>query len=1068
VNSLVWVEPSILPASLAAVTASSTHGTQPGGSDVERTIGGVDSAAAVSIPLAPPERGYRVERLLGKGGEGEVHQALQLAFGRAVAVKSLRNPTPDPRQIRRFRAEAAVTALLEHPNIIPVHDLRVAEDDRLQLVMKRVSGQTWRGLLDGAPPGPGRRPLNGEEHIEVLLKVCDAVSFAHSRGILHRDLKPENVMVGEHGEVLVMDWGCACHVGPTAPHPDIPVLTALSGVSGTPAYVSPEQARGEHAACGAWTDVYLLGGILYRMLTGSPPHRATGVQQAIAQAARGEPVEDPSQRAGRKVPGELARIAMDALHPDPARRLRTVSEIATAIRRYVEHREVHRLLAEARRQHELGKAGGADSDDAYRRAIGAVEQAVQLWPEQATARRLFVEIGLDSARHAIAAGSFRVGRRQAQAVVAESERLGDGANAETATKIVALADLRDRQARGREAQARSMRRLAVGGAVVAGLALVVGLLAVWRESTQTAQALAAAQANLERAEQERAARVEGERLAAPALLSQARELALQRKYDEGLQLALAAQGFAPEDAAAPLIAAQLLIAAGRRTEAITALDQALALRPDPLVGELRQLCLAPPADADARIAETLVRLGAGAMTGGLNLAAEKKAQLARSQLTASWPKLAPRNITALPDGTLTVRLSRGDCEIDSLEPLRGLPISNLDLSGQDRVRDLAPLASLPLTSLILNGCAAKDLAPLAGLRLRRLSAGTHVLDAADRLHGMPLEALDLTWSGQDSLAALAGLPLRELRLYGCDVLADISAAAAMPLEVLALEANGNRPGGPLNDLRPLRGKPLRDLSLLWQRGVTELAPLQGAPLGRVALTGTAIANLAPIAQPALRSLLISETAVAELKPLLGLQLDTLELSPQRIRSPLADLRRITSLRLVNGLARDDFIRWCDLQRAIVAANPDYAWNGRAVYKDGKPSELRFSSGLRTADQLRGLPLSLLELSYCQVADLAPLAGLPLIELNLSRNKASDLRPLAGLRSLRRLNLVGCPVEDLRPLAKLQLESIAFSPRAKLVGVEVLRGMSTLKHLSAGGPSLSPTQFWSAWDRGEIK
>ncbi len=1050
------------------MTASSTHGTQPGGSDVERTIGGADSAADIAIPLAPPASGYRIERLLGKGGEGEVHQAVQLAFGRPVAVKWLRQATPDQRQVRRFRAEAAVTALLEHPNIIPVHDLRTAEDGRLQLVMKRVGGQTWRGLLDGAPPGPGRRPLNGEEHIEVLLKVCDAVSFAHSRGILHRDLKPENVMVGEHGEVLVMDWGCACHVGPTAPHPDIPVLATLGGVSGTPAYVSPEQARGDHAACGPWTDVYLLGGILYRMLTGSPPHRAAGVQQAIALAARGEPVEDPSQRAGRKVPGELARIALDALHPDPAKRLRSVDELATAIRRYVDHREVHRLLAEARRQHELGKAGGPDSDDAYRRAIGAVEQAVQLWPEQAAARRLFVEVGLDSARHAIAAGSYRVGRRQAQAVAAESERLGDGANAEAAAKVVALADLRDRQTRGREANARNMRQLAVGGAVVAGLALLVGLLAVWRESRQTANALAAAQANLERADQERAARVEGERLAAPALLSQARELALQRRYDDGLRLALAAQGFAPEEAAAPLLVAQLLIAAGRRTEAIHALDQALALKADPQVGELRQLCLTPPADADARIAELLVRLGAGAMTGGLNLAAEKKAQLARSQLAASWPKLAARNITALPDGTIAVRLTRNECEVDSLEPLRGLPISSLDLSGQDRVRDLAPLAMLPLTGLVITGCAAKDLAPLAGLRLRRLSAGTHSLDVPDRLHGMPLESLELGWGGQASLDILAGMPLRELRLYGCDVLADISAAAAMPLEVVVLDANGNRPGGPLTDLRPLRGKPLRELSLLWQRGVTDLAPLKGAPIGRIALTGTAIVSLAPVAQPALRSLQIAETAVADLSPLLGLPLDVLEVSPQRIRTPLADLRRITALRLVNGLSRDDFIRWCDLQRVIVAANPDYVWNARVVYKDGKPIELRFNSGLRTAEQLRGLPLTLLELSNCPVTDLRPLSGLPLVELTLARSKTGDLAPLAGLRTLRRLNLLGCPVEDLRPLGKLQLESITFTPRANLLGVEVLRGMSALRQFSVGGPVLTPTQFWSAWDRGEIK
>ena len=185
--------------------------------------------------------GYDVGKVLGRGGEGEVHEAKQLSFGRPVAIKVLRYGHNDQRKLRRFRAEAAITALLEHPNIVPVHDLCRDDGGRLQLVMKRVSGKTWREILNA-----GTTSL--EQHISVLLKVCDAMGFAHGQGILHRDLKPENVMVGEHGEVLLMDWGCAIHVGPVSPHPDIPVLSSLRSISGTPAYLSPEQARGEHVA----------------------------------------------------------------------------------------------------------------------------------------------------------------------------------------------------------------------------------------------------------------------------------------------------------------------------------------------------------------------------------------------------------------------------------------------------------------------------------------------------------------------------------------------------------------------------------------------------------------------------------------------------------------------------------------------------------------------------------------------------------------------------------------------------------------------------------------------------
>lgn len=153
-----------------------------------------------------------------------------------MAIKTLRSDRTDPRQIKRFRAEAAIPALLEHPNIVPVHDLCYNASSELQLVMKRVTGRTWRGLLND-------NAANFDDNIRILLKVCDAIGFAHDRGILPRDLKPENVMVGEHGEVLVMDWGCAIHLGPISPHPDIPLRDSLVTISGTPVYMSPEQAR---------------------------------------------------------------------------------------------------------------------------------------------------------------------------------------------------------------------------------------------------------------------------------------------------------------------------------------------------------------------------------------------------------------------------------------------------------------------------------------------------------------------------------------------------------------------------------------------------------------------------------------------------------------------------------------------------------------------------------------------------------------------------------------------------------------------------------------------------------
>jgi len=1051
------------------VPGKPTQSTFPPEDPIERTIRAAtvaDEGPEQPGEAAPPGTGYQLGKQLGRGGEGVVHEAVQQAFGRTVAIKIMHAAQPGARRLRRFRAEAAITALLEHPAIIPVHDLRLGTDGRPMLVMKRVSGKTWRMLLDGAP-GPLKRPLTGEEHVEVLLKVCDALAFAHGRGILHRDLKPENVMVGEHGEVLVMDWGCAVHVGPKPPHPDIPLLAEMSGVSGTPAYMSPEQARASHAACGPWSDVYLLGAVLYRMLTGVPPHKGADVTTTIAAAARGERAPDPLA-SGIKAPPELARIAVDAMHPDPAQRIRSADDFAVAVRRYLEHREVHRLLVEAQRQHALAKRGGPESDDAYRRAISGVEQAVALWPEHIEARRMVVEVALDSAKHATAAGAFRVARRQAQTAAAEAERLGDGAAVDNAQRLAGIADMRERQTRNREAKLAAMRKLATGGTVVAGLALLVGLLAVWRESVNTGHALAEAKANLERADSERAARVEGERLAAPALLAQAREVAAQRRLPDALALVLAAQGFAPADPAAWLMAGQLLAAQGKRSEAVTALDRAIELKPDKQAEELRQLCREPPNDADLRVADILVRMGAGGIAASVNLAAAERATVARAHLAKAWPTLSPRAITALPDGTLSVSLPRATVVLDSLEPLRGLPISQLFLYGQDRVRDLAPLAKLPLTHLTIPGVPATDWTPVLGLRLRVLAAaGTGLKDPA-LLRDMPLESLDLDGAGLANLAPLARMPLKELRLRGCDALSDLTALQLLPLEVLALDAPSGGAAA-LADLGPLRGRRLRDLSLANQRGVVSLAALKGAPLARLVIPGTAVTDLRPVLGPALKHLDLTDAAVDDLRQLKGLALETLLISPQRIKTGLADLTAITSLRSVNGMAPADLLRWVGLQRAILAANPEYAWNATAVYETGKLVELRLPPRMRSLEPLRGQPLRVLVASGGLFTDLAPLAGMPLEHLDLTQTRASDLTPLAGITTLHHLYLASMPVTDLRPLAKLPLVELTVSPGPVTSGLDVLRRISTLQRAGNSVSRLLPIRdFWVGVDRGDLK
>jgi serine/threonine protein kinase len=181
---------------------------------------------------------------------------------------------------RRFVAEARICASLEHPAIVPVHELGWLPDGRAWFTMREVRGRTLGEVLGDRPPL--RRTL------EQLARVAEAVAFAHSRGVVHRDLKPTNVMIGEYGEVFVVDWGIAKVVGgPSGPTGAArgadPALTVDGSVLGTPVYMAPEQAFGDPDAIGPATDVWGLGAVLYEVLTGRPPLQGQDTYEVVAR-----------------------------------------------------------------------------------------------------------------------------------------------------------------------------------------------------------------------------------------------------------------------------------------------------------------------------------------------------------------------------------------------------------------------------------------------------------------------------------------------------------------------------------------------------------------------------------------------------------------------------------------------------------------------------------------------------------------------------------------------------------------------------------------------------------------
>jgi serine/threonine-protein kinase len=284
--------------------------------------------------------GLTLGRTIGEGGMGIVHLAVQESLGREVAVKTLKNSAASQLATSRLVREAWVTGTLEHPNVVPVYDLALDQAGLPIIVLRRISGLRWDELMH-EPVEIKRRFGNNdplEWNLRILIRLIDAVSLAHDRGIIHRDLKPDNVMIGNFGEVYVLDWGVAVSVrqDPTGHMP-----TKTSDVCGTPAYMAPEMFGGLDATISERSDVYLLGGILHEILTGHPPHRG-GSLRAMLLSALASKFQFPES-----APALLIAIAERALSANPADRFESAIELQKKLEWYLRHRGSLALSDEA-------------------------------------------------------------------------------------------------------------------------------------------------------------------------------------------------------------------------------------------------------------------------------------------------------------------------------------------------------------------------------------------------------------------------------------------------------------------------------------------------------------------------------------------------------------------------------------------------------------------------------------------------------------------------------------------------------------------------------------------------
>ena len=280
----------------------------------------------MSSPPAPSDAAdhpfvHRYQDLgaFAQGGFAIIHEVREENLRRRIAMKVLKEGIRDrPHTRERFLREARITAQLDHPCIVPIHELGA-----YWFTMKRIDGQTFRTFCKKNMYSQVTFQASLAIAAGVLLKVCDTLAFAHERGILHCDLKPENLMMGTFGQVYLMDWGIARPIGERD-----------STGAGTPGWMPPEQARLE--ACDERTDVYGVGGLLYHALCGGRPHEGATMEERLKLAKAGD-VRPPEEVApDRKLPAELVRIAMKAMDPEPARRYPTIlalqAELNAAVR----------------------------------------------------------------------------------------------------------------------------------------------------------------------------------------------------------------------------------------------------------------------------------------------------------------------------------------------------------------------------------------------------------------------------------------------------------------------------------------------------------------------------------------------------------------------------------------------------------------------------------------------------------------------------------------------------------------------------------------------------------------
>jgi serine/threonine protein kinase len=729
------------------------------------------------------DKKYDIGKIVAQGGMGAILDAREAGIQRRVAMKVMLDSS-SPDDLSRFIAEARITGQLEHPNVIPVHELGIDENGQPFYTMKMVRGITLRKVLEllanDVTETVKKYPLPAL--LTIFQKVCDALAFAHSKGVIHRDLKPENIMLDDFGVVLVMDWGLAKVLSQKdAPAGDVTrsaVQTlppeasgaTLSGtIMGTPQYMSPEQARGEIETLDVRSDIYALGAILYHILALRPPVTGRTAMEVVGKVAEGH-VEPLSAPKDRNLPDSLVAVVRKAMAFDRGGRYPRVEDLQRDLTAY-----------------QTGFATSAENAGLGKQVILALK------------------------RHKAVSTSIAAALVVLAAVVAGST-----------IKVIGERDHAEREA-------------SRANSTLAELKKTAPTLLALGESESAAQRFDRALEKLDAAIALDSNLTEAYWQRAWILLGQ------QRWTDATTAIRLAHdRDPAPNDVASLLQAVEQLAAAHSDAERWQSEAARAVFRQLNAVGATGPVFaftskLKVKTEERFKLVEQRVRGAFG--KEGVSIQAQNGLVLAK------MTNLPIRSLEPLRGLPIDEIIFMGTL-IDSLEPLRGMRLSKLEIDKAS-IADLEPLRGMPLQVLVISTTHVRNIAPLAGMPLRKLNLSDLKGLDLSVLRGMPLAELDLGNTDTIDLTPPRGLRLIKLGLAGNYHLMDLSLLAGVRLEYLDLSGAAVRDisvirGMPLGflslgttrvtDLAPLQGMPLESLNLKQAHELNDLSPLRGLPI----------------------------------------------------------------------------------------------------------------------------------------------------------------------------------------------------------------------------------------------